>query len=199
MRQESIGSEYVGIADLFSRFPASAAPLRALAQTLLRESSELTPFECELVAAYTSYLNVCDFCMRSHAAAAQALSSGRYVVTAETLATVKTWALPPHMSFLLGVIEKVVTGGQVISVDDFAAARRVGVTEGQVHDAVLIAAAFCMYNRYVDGLASHRPLDSKAYEAMGKTLAQQGYLRPTRPDHTYQDADLIDSPSTGEQ
>jgi hypothetical protein len=42
---------------------------------------------------------------------------------------------------------------------------------------VLIAAAFCMFNRYVDGLATFTPSDEKAYDEMGQRMASEGYVR----------------------
>ena len=61
---------------------------------------------------------------------------------------------------------------------DVAAAREHGATDTEIHDTVLIAAAFCMFNRYVDGLATRTPTDPKAYEAMGQRIVEHGYLHP---------------------
>jgi hypothetical protein len=58
-------------------------------------------------------------------------------------------------------------------------ARELGATDKEIHDTVLIAAAFCMYNRYVDGLATWQPHDESMYESMGKHLASEGYRTPS--------------------
>jgi hypothetical protein len=58
------------------------------------------------------------------------------------------------------------------------AARTKGATDRDIHDTVLIAAAFCMFNRYVDGLATWQPDDPEMYKQMGKRLATTGYLTP---------------------
>jgi len=61
-----------------------------------------------------------------------------------------------------------------------ALARSHGATDIEIHDTVLIAAAFCMYNRYVDGLGTWQPQDKTMYAEMGRHLAEHGYRRPSR-------------------
>jgi hypothetical protein len=60
------------------------------------------------------------------------------------------------------------------------AAREHGASDLEIHDTVLIAAAFCMYNRYVDGLATWQPRNEEMYHAMGKRLAESGYAQSQR-------------------
>jgi hypothetical protein len=68
-------------------------------------------------------------------------------------------------------------GGKQVTTEDVARARQQGATDKEIHDTVLIAAAFSMYNRYVDGLATFQPRDREAYREMGEMLAHQGYVR----------------------
>jgi len=63
-----------------------------------------------------------------------------------------------------------------VQPEDIARARREGATDLEIHDTVLIAAAFSMYNRYVDGLATWAPEDPVAYRASGADLALHGYI-----------------------
>jgi hypothetical protein len=65
-----------------------------------------------------------------------------------------------------------------VTDDDVAAAREHGATDTETHDTVLIAAAFCMFNRYVDGLATWAPTDPAAYEGIGRRIVDHGYLAP---------------------
>ena len=58
---------------------------------------------------------------------------------------------------------------------DIEAARAAGATDVEIHDTVLIAAAFCMYNRYVDGLATFAPEAREAYDQMAETIVASGY------------------------
>ena len=82
---------------------------------------------------------------------------------------------------LLVIAGKVQQGGRRVSDDDVARARAAGADDKAIHDTVLIAAAFCMFNRYVDGLATWAPGEAAAYERIGAMLAQQGYLGSVRP------------------
>ena len=62
--------------------------------------------------------------------------------------------------------------------EDVALAREQGATDTEIHDTVLIAAAFCMYNRYVDGLATVAPTDPDAYQEMARVIVEHGYTGP---------------------
>jgi alkylhydroperoxidase family enzyme len=77
---------------------------------------------------------------------------------------------------LLAIAQKVQKGGKNVTSEDVAQARSEGATDPEIRDTVLIAAAFCMYNRYVDGLATFAPTDPKLYEEMGARMAHEGYI-----------------------
>jgi hypothetical protein len=72
---------------------------------------------------------------------------------------------------------KVQQNGRLVTEADVEAARREGATDREIHDTVLIAAAFSMFNRYVDGLATWAPTDAESYDEMGRRMAEQGYAR----------------------
>jgi hypothetical protein len=55
-------------------------------------------------------------------------------------------------------------------------AKSFGATDIEIHDTVLIAAAFCMFNRYVDGLGTWAPQDRNFYVERGPRRAAEGYL-----------------------
>jgi hypothetical protein len=80
---------------------------------------------------------------------------------------------------LLKIAAKVQSGGKNVSTADVELAREQGATDIEIHDTVLIAAAFCMFNRYVDGLATWQPDDDELYDKMGEQRAREGYL--TKP------------------
>jgi alkylhydroperoxidase/carboxymuconolactone decarboxylase family protein YurZ len=81
---------------------------------------------------------------------------------------------------LLGIAAQIQRGGKYVSSEDIAAARSEGATDMEIHDTVLIAAAFCMYNRYVDGLATIQPEADEAYIDMGRHLAKHGYIQSSQ-------------------
>ncbi|MEV7552759.1 carboxymuconolactone decarboxylase family protein [Amycolatopsis sp. NPDC089917] len=166
-----------GITALFAYRPETAAPLGQLAEVLLRGPSSLSVGERELIGAVVSRGNDCTFCSRSHAAvAAEALEGGMPVVEA-AWTDVDGAPVSAKVKALLHVALAVREGGKSVSEDLIAAARAEGATDVEIHDTVLIAAAFCMFNRYVDGLATIAPDDQDAYQATGVRLLENGYTR----------------------
>lgn len=167
-----------GITALLAYRPETGGPLSMLAETLLRGPSTLSSGERELIAAYVSSRNSCHFCHQSHSAAAAA-HLGKGPELAKTIATDPgSLELSAKMRALLDIAAKVQESGLKVQPPDIQAAKDAGATDRELHDTVLIAAAFCMYNRYVDGLATWAPEAPEAYRDMGKMLAAQGYLRP---------------------
>lgn len=169
-----------GIRSLVMFRPESGRHLYALAQVLLRGDSPLTEAERELIAAYVSSRNDCMFCMSSHAAAARYLFKGKKQVVDLVLDDIESAAIDDKLKSLLSIAGKVQQSGKAVSSKDMDEARRHGATDRDIHDTVLIAAAFSMFNRYVDGLASWTPTDPAAYEEMGRRIGEQGYVLPGR-------------------
>lgn len=163
-----------GIVGLLAYRPETAKPLSELAEVLLRGPSTLTPGERETIAAYVSTLNECRFCAGSHAAAARAHLKERAGTVAAVLKDPAAAPVSEKLKALLAVAGRVQKGGR-LGEDLVAAARAQGATDRELHDTVLIAAAFCMYNRYVDGLATTVPPD-EGYGPIGEMLARDGYL-----------------------
>jgi uncharacterized peroxidase-related enzyme len=169
-----------GIRSLVLFRPETGKPLYDLAQVLLRGPSTLSPAERELIAAYTSYLNDCMFCMSSHAAAARCLYQEKKDIVDDVLSNMQRSGVNDKMKALLNIAGKVQVSGKEVMRNDIDLAKRQGATDREIHDTVLIAAAFCMFNRYVDGLASFTPEDPAVYEEMGKRMAK-GYKLPVLP------------------
>lgn len=166
-----------GIRSLVLVRPETGKPLYDLAQVLLRGPSTLSEAERELIAAYVSHKNDCRFCSNSHAAAAKCLYGKEKSLVDEVLHDMQQSNVSDKMKALLNIAGKVQLSGKEVKPEDIAAARVLGTTDNEIHDTVLIAAAFCMFNRYVDGLASFTPADSAVYEAMGERMAK-GYVLP---------------------
>jgi len=167
-----------GIRSLVLFRPETGKPLYELAQVLLRGESPLTQGERELIAAYVSSRNECGFCMNSHAAAARCLYGDEKDVVDATLKDVSKAPVSEKMKALLNIAGKVQILGKEVSPEDIGKARAQGANDREIHDTVLIAATFCMFNRYVDGLASWTPEDPAVYEEMGRRMAK-GYVLPT--------------------
>ena len=169
-----------GITGPFAFRPETAKPMRELAEILLRGPNSLTSAEREMIATYTSSQNDCYFCQTSHGASAAHHLGGDLDAADKLIDQIKcdfeTAPISGKLKALLAIAGHVQQGGKKVTTDDIERARREGVTDLEIHDTVLIAAAFCMYNRYVDGLATWAPRDPEAYRAMGARMAEQGYV-----------------------
>jgi uncharacterized peroxidase-related enzyme len=166
-----------GITSGFAFRPETAKPLRELAEVLLRGPSTLTSGEREMMATFVSSRNDCHFCRDSHRAAAAHHLDGDYGLVDAVRDDYQTAPISPKLKALLTIAGKVQQGGQQVSGADVEYARVQGATDLEIHDTVLIAAAFSMYNRYVDGLATITPTDATAYDQMGRRMAKEGYVR----------------------
>jgi uncharacterized peroxidase-related enzyme len=171
-----------GIVGPLLAYPATEKPLSALAEALLRGPSSLTAGEREIIAAFVSSANGCFFCANAHATAARHLLGPDAAVVDQVFADFRQAAVSAKLRTLLVIAEKVRLDGRQVSEEDVARARQEGADDRAIHDTVLIAAAFCMYNRYVDGLATWTPRDAAVYEQIGGRLARGGYRTGYRED-----------------
>lgn len=162
---------------LFYKGPTGKA-LSKLAHTLLHGPSPLKKGERELIAGYVSYLNDCEFCYESHCASANAHFSDEGRTTSFVKTDIMQAPLTEKMKALLKVAARVQSGGKEVQPEHIETARKAGATDEEIHDTVLVAAAFCMYNRYVDGLRTHLPESKNDYVEMGKRMAGSGYKYP---------------------
>lgn len=164
-----------GIVSLLYYKKSTGKALSGLAHTLLHGPSSLTPGERELIAAHVSYLNNCEFCHHSHAAVASNHLNDEGKAVQCIIDDVDTAPVSDKMKALLRIAGKVQQSGRAVTPDLIEAAKKKGATDDEIHDTVLIAAAFCMYNRYVDGLNTGLPVDPQEYTKWGKRLANKGY------------------------
>ncbi|TDV40944.1 carboxymuconolactone decarboxylase family protein [Actinophytocola oryzae] len=172
-------TQFPGITGPMVYRPETGKPLNELAEVLLRgQPHPLTPGERELIAAYVSGLNECTFCCSSHSAfAAAQLPTGMELVD-QVRGDVDGAPVTPKLRALLHIAGAVQESGRKVTPDLIAAAREEGASDLEIHDTVLIAAAFCMYNRYVDGLATFAPSDQESYTASARRIVAQGYSLP---------------------
>ena len=167
-----------GISAGFNFRPEVAKPMRELAHVLLHDANSLTPGERELIATYVSSQNYCHFCQSSHGAAA-ACHLGDPSIVDKVKADFLTAPVSDKLKALMAIAGKVRQDGKLVTAADVEAARKLGATDIEIHDTVLIAAAFCMYNRYVDGLGTWQPDNPEMYAQMGQHLASEGYTAPS--------------------
>lgn len=164
-----------GIVGLLDYRPEIATPLLLLAETLLRGPSSLSSGEREIIASSVSYWNECHFCHTSHGAAAAAHLDSDMSLIDEIKVELPNVELSKKFRALLEIARQVQKGGKNVTSSYIENARSMGATDLEIHDTVLIAAAFCMYNRYVDGLGTWAPVPNEAYKEMGERMAKIGY------------------------
>lgn len=165
-----------GILGLLRYRPETARPLMELAEVLLHGESTLTRGERELIAAYVSRLNDCRFCANAHGTQAALQLDGGWPTVDAALADPDVPPLSPKLSALLRIAAAVRAGGHEVTSGLVGDARAAGATDLEIHDTVLIAAAFSMYNRYVDGLGTWAPVDREDYLQTGRRIVDDGYL-----------------------
>lgn len=172
-----------GITGLLEYRKDTAQPIRDLTQFLLRGPSTLTEGERELIATVVSNGNKCTFCTTAHTAAADLLL-GEKETTARVKQDINTAPVSEKMRALLTIASMVRESGKAVTPEAIAQAKAEGATDIEIHDTVLIAALFCLYNRYVDGLSTALPASDSYYATLADRLVNHGYTRlPQGYDH----------------
>ncbi len=181
MAHVHIQPDLPGVTGLLASYPETGVALRALADVLLHRDQGLSRAERELIAAFVSGRNDCEFCAASHGAMAQGYGDldadlVRQVIGGRELGAVA--GLSDKLRALLTLAAQVQRGGSHVEPATVEQARAAGATDLDIHDAVLIAAAFCMFNRYVDGLQTSLPQDPAFYDLSADRIRRQGYAGP---------------------
>lgn len=157
--------------------PETAKPMNELAEILLRDNDNtLTRGERELIGAYVSSLNDCFFCQNVHGALAQHYMQCDIQFIDRIKNDFRAAPITEKLKTLLAIAGSVQKGGKSVTGEQVDEAKAAGATDREIHDTVLIAAAFCMFNRYVDGLATWAPADRQLYVERAKMRAEEGYL-----------------------
>ncbi|QQQ80027.1 carboxymuconolactone decarboxylase family protein [Saccharothrix sp. 6-C] len=169
-------SLFPGIRGLMRFRPETAAPLNALAEALLRAPNSLPAGERELIAAHVSRLNACRFCGDSHSAFAAEQLDGGMALVDQVRDDLDTAPVSEKLRALLRIAGAVRESGLKVTIDLVDAARAHGATDVEIHDTVLIAAAFCMFNRYVDGLGTLALDDPEGYRESARRIVEHGYI-----------------------
>jgi uncharacterized peroxidase-related enzyme len=165
-----------GIRGAMAFRPETAKPLNELVEILLHAPNSLTPGERELIATYVSSENDCYYCQTIHGAIAAASLNDDESLVRRVKHDFENADITPKLKALLAIAGQVQKGGKYVTGEAVAKARALGATDIEIHDTVLIAAAFCMYNRYVDGLGTTQPRDEAMYRERGRRVAREGYV-----------------------
>jgi uncharacterized peroxidase-related enzyme len=173
----NLGNDLPGIRGLMAFSPATAKPLNELAELLLRDDDNtLSRGERELIGTYTSYLNDCFFCQNVHGSLAQHYLECDMPAIDAIKENYSSAPIPEKMKCLLSIAASVQHGGKEVRPEQIEKARNHGASDREIHDTVLIAAAFCLFNRYVDGLGTLAPQDRQFYIDRAPRRAAEGYI-----------------------
>jgi uncharacterized peroxidase-related enzyme len=164
-----------GIRGLMTYRPETAKPLNELVEVLLRAPHSLSPGERELIATSVSSGNDCFYCQSIHGAIAAHHLGGDEDLVRAVKSDYATAGISEKLKALLHIAARVRESGKSVTAEDVENARRQGATDLEIHDTVLIAAVFCLCNRYVDGLATWAPEDPDFYRRRGALVAANGY------------------------
>lgn len=170
-----VDKDLPGIRSLMAFSPQTAGPMGELANLLLRSNEGLSMADRELIAARVSYLNDCFYCQQSHGAIAVCYLDGNNELVEQVKKDYHNADIPDKLKALLSIADSVQKSGKAVTPGQIEAAKELGATDKDIHDTVLIAAAFCMFNRYVDGLAANTPTDLSTYPLRAKQVAEKGY------------------------
>jgi uncharacterized peroxidase-related enzyme len=174
-----LGGEFPGILGLMTFRPETAAPINELVNVLLRGESSLSRGERELIATHVSWRNDCRFCQTIHGAVAAAQLGNDEFLVQKVKTDWQSAEISDKLKALLHIAGKAQLGGKQVTEQDLAAAREKGATDLEIHDTVLIAAVFCMANRYVDGLGTWAPEDPDIYRRNAANIVAHGYVAVT--------------------
>jgi len=169
-------SHLPGITGLLEYRKDTGQPIRELTEILLRGPSSLTRAERELIATVVSNGNQCKFCSAAHAATVDMLLEESETAK-QVKADISTAPVSEKMKALLTIADKVREDGKLVTPSHIEKAKAEGATDIEIHDTVLIAALFCLYNRYVDGMATEMPEDDSYFATLADRLVNHGYYR----------------------
>ncbi|MEP6595502.1 MAG: peroxidase-related enzyme [Ginsengibacter sp.] len=164
-----------GIRALLAFSPETAIPIGVLTNLLLRSSEGLSMADRELIATHVSYQNDCFYCQQSHGEIAVCYLDGNNELVEQVKKDYERADISDKLKALLTIAGSVQKGGKYVTPEQIETAKNLGATDKDIHDTVLIAAAFCMFNRYVDGLAANTPTDLSTYPLRAKQIAETGY------------------------
>jgi uncharacterized peroxidase-related enzyme len=172
----NLENDLPGIRGPMQYSPETGKALNELAEILLHdENNSLSRGERELLGAYVSAQNDCFYCQHVHGALAQYYFQCDTQLIDDVKSNYEGTPISPKLKALLAIAASVQKGGKHVTPEQIAHAKSLGASDKEIHDTVLIAAAFCMFNRYVDGLNTSAPQDRQIYIDRAAMRAREGY------------------------
>lgn len=173
------GSEYWGIWNILAFRPQSAFHLCELSHELMFDDAPISSAMRELIAAYTSSLNHCDFCMNAHAAVAAQLFQDKDLVWS-VLHDLEGSRLEEKDKALLRFVRKLTLDSGAVAQEDIDCLHSAGWDDVSIYYAIGACALFNFYNRFVSGNGVKLVSDA-AFQRLGERMAKAGYHRDPPP------------------
>ncbi len=172
----NLENDLPGIRGPMQYSPETGKALNELAEILLHDDNNtLSRGDREMIGAYVSSQNDCFFCQNVHGALAQYYFECDTQLIDDIKKDFESTTISPKLKSLLSIAGSVQKGGKSVTKEQIQKAKDLGTTDKEIHDTVLIAAAFCMFNRYVDGLNTWAPTDRQVYIDRAAMRAKEGY------------------------
>ncbi len=172
----NLENDLPGIRGPMQYSPETGKALNELAEILLHDDNNtLSRGEREMIGAYVSSQNDCFYCQNVHGSLAQYYLGCDMQMIDDIKKDYQSAEISPKLKALLSIAGGVQKGGKYVTTEQIKKAKEEGATDKEIHDTVLIAAAFCMFNRYVDGLNTWAPQDRQAYVDRAEMRAKDGY------------------------
>lgn len=159
------------LADVFKRFPSTVGPLLEFHDILLRGESDLSVGERELIAAFVSGLNACQFCLGAHTLAARAFGIDPAIVNA-LISDPATAGVEDKLRPLLAYVAKLTRTPSQMTEADAKSVYAAGWSEDALYDAIQTCALYNFMNRIVEG-SGVAPYPVAAEDVPPETLEQR--------------------------
>jgi uncharacterized peroxidase-related enzyme len=172
------GQEHWPIWNLLAFRPDVTLPLASFTEGVMRGPAPISPGLRELIAAYTSWVNRCEFCWRSHVEVAGALL-GSEQLAHSVLADLETSALPEAEKALLRFARKMTLDPAGPQEADIEQLRRLNWSDEAIYYAVMVVALFNFYNRWVSACGV-QPVSGEGHRLHCMRLARNGYAPAKR-------------------
>lgn len=162
------------VPDILKMSPEAGVALLEMHEAIMRAPSALTPGQRELIAAYVSGLNGCQYCHGVHAETAKAYEDIPRAAVDRMLADLETAGFDDRIKPILRLARKLTQAPAEVSEADTRAVLEAGWGEKALHDAIMVVCCFNFMNRLLEGHGVH------GYEALfkerGPMLKKYGYL-----------------------
>lgn len=162
------------VPDILRLSPAAGAALLEMHEAIMRSPSPLSPGQRELIAAYVSGLNRCQYCHGVHAETAKAYEDIPRAAVDRMLVDLETAGFDDKIKPILRLARKLTEAPAALTDADTRAVLDAGWDEKALHDAIMVVCCFNFMNRLLEGHGVHG--SEALFKQRGPMLKKYGYL-----------------------